>query len=242
MITHRTTRASAARAIAGAMILAGFAPVLLAQNESADRSGPRITSVSGGLFGTLAAPIGDFKNYVSRGWGGGGNARWFPGGQSTFAIRADLSLLVYGRQTTRECFGTGCRILVDVTTSNNIINGMVGPELQVPVGIIRPYVNGMAGISVFATQSTADGQSGGPDVFRTTNSRDAIFTAAAGGGIRIPVSARARIDLDVRRHFNGRARYLTRDSFGDGSNPDPLVRESDVDMFTYSIGMSFGIR
>jgi hypothetical protein len=242
MITNRAFRAATSGAVVGALLLGASAPQLRAQREPSERSGPRITSVSGGFVGTMAAPVGDFKNYVSSGWGGGGNVRWFPGGQSTIAIRADLSLLVYGRQTTRECFGTGCRILVDVTTSNNIINGMLGPELQVPVGIIRPYVNGMAGVSVFATQSTADGQSGGPDVFRTTNSRDAIFTAAAGGGVRIPVSARARIDLDVRRHFNGRARYLTRDSFGDGSNPDPLVRESDVDMFTYSIGMSFGSR
>jgi hypothetical protein len=177
---------------------------------------------------------------VQDGWGIGGDFRYFPGEQKVISLRADIGLMTYGRQTTRECFGTGCRISVDVTTSNNIIAGVAGPELQVPSGPIRPYVNAMAGVNSFWTQSSADGQSGGPDVFQTTNYRDNVFSYAAGGGVRIPIGSSLSIDVNARRNFNGRARYLTRDSFGDGSNPNPIVRESEVNMWTYAIGVSFG--
>jgi hypothetical protein len=193
-----------------------------------------------GIRATNAQPIGEFKTYVSSGWGGGGDFRWFPGGQNIASLRADAAFLIYGRSTTSECFGSGCRITVDITTSNNIFSGLVGPELQFPAGPIRPYVNAMAGWTVFWTQSSADGNDDGQDVFETTNQRDNLFTSAVGGGVRIPVSRLASVDLNARRNFNGRARYLTRDSFGNGTNTNPLVRESEVNMWTFSLGLSFG--
>ncbi|MDZ7632785.1 MAG: hypothetical protein U5K74_15970 [Gemmatimonadaceae bacterium] len=195
--------------------------------------------LGGGVRLINAQPIGEFKDYVNSGWGIGGDFRWFPANQQVLSLRADAGFLVYGRQTTSECFGAGCRITVDITTSNNIFSGLAGPELQVPSGPVRPYVNAMAGWTVFWTQSSADGEDGGVDVFETTNLRDNIFTGALGGGVRIPLGRTVSLDVNARRHFNGRARYLTRDSFGDGT-ATPLVRESEVNMWTYAIGVSFG--
>ncbi len=213
---------------------------LLIAAAAAQAQGPRVPPIGGGIRVVNAQPIGEFKNYVNSGWGFGGDFRWFPGHQQVLSLRTDATLLIYGRQTTRECFGAGCRITIDITTSNNIFSGLVGPELQVPTGPIRPYVNAVAGWTVFWTASSADGQNGGPDVFQTTNQHDNLFTSAVGGGVRIPVGTRVSLDFNARRHYNGRARYLTRDSFGDGTNATPLVRESDVNMWTYAIGMSFG--
>ena len=217
-----------------------FGAALLIAAAAAEAQEPVIPPIGGGVRLINAQPIGEFKNYVDNGWGFGGDVRWFPAGQQVLSLRTDATLLIYGRQTTRECFGTGCRISIDITTSNNIFSGLVGPELQVPSGPIRPYVNAMAGWTVFWTSSSADGQNGGPDVFQTTNQYDNLFTSAVSGGARIPVGQRISVDLNARRHYNGRARYLTRDSFGDGTNTTPLVRESDVNMWTYSIGLSFG--
>jgi hypothetical protein len=218
-----------------------FAALCVAPTLISAQAPPKVIPPIGyGLRGMNAQPLGDFKRYVQNGWGIGGDARWFPANQKVLSLRGDLGYLNYGRQTTRECFGTGCRITVRVNTSNNIVTALAGPELQVPSGPIRPYVNGMAGMNVFFTQSSADGQNGGQDVFQTTNYRDNVFSAAAGGGVRIPIGASFKLDLNARRNFNGNARYLTRDSFGDGSNPDPIVRESDVDMWIYSIGISLG--
>ena len=118
---------------------------------------PVIQPFGGGVRGINAQPIGEFRNYVRTGWGIGGDARWFPGGQDVVSLRADAGFLIYGRTTTSECFGTGCRISVDITTSNNVFSGLAGPELQVPVGPIRPYVNALAGWTVFWTQSSARG-------------------------------------------------------------------------------------
>jgi Outer membrane protein beta-barrel domain len=217
-----------------------FGGALLLAAAAAQGQSRAIPPIGGGVRGINAQPIGEFKRYVQDDWGVGGDFRWFPGSQKVVSLRTDAGVLIYGRQTTRECFGTGCRINVDITTSNNIFSGLAGPELQVPSGPIRPYVNAMAGWTVFWTQSSADGQNGGESVFQTTNLRDNLFTSAVGGGVRIPLANRVSLDFNARRNFNGRARYLTRDSFGDGSNTTPLVRESEVNMWTYAIGVSFG--
>ncbi|MES3036086.1 MAG: hypothetical protein V4813_18925 [Gemmatimonadota bacterium] len=195
----------------------------------------------GGSVRLLSAqPIGEFKRYVNNGWGAGADVRWFPGAQRVASLRVDAAYVNYGRQTTRECFGTSCRIQIDINTSNNIFSGLVGPEVQAPVGPVRPYVNALAGWTVFWTQSSAEGADDEEDVFRTTNLRDNLFTAAVGGGFRIPLGSQVKLDLNARRNFNGRARYLTRDSFGDGTLPTPLVRESEVNMWIYSVGVAFG--
>ncbi len=187
-----------------------------------------------------AQPIGEFKRYVNNGWGLAGDVRWFPGAQRVASLRVDAAFVNYGRQTTRECFGSGCRIQIDINTSNNIFSGLVGPEVQAPSGPIRPYVNALAGWTVFWTQSSAEGANDDEDVFRTTNLRDNLLTAAVGGGLRIPFGTQVKLDLNARRNFNGRARYLTRDSFGDGTQTTPLVRESEVNMWMYSLGVAFG--
>jgi hypothetical protein len=196
--------------------------------------------LGGSIRALTAQPIGEFKRYVNNGWGVGGDIRWFPGLQRVASLRLDASYINHGRQTTRECFGSSCRIQIDINTSNNIFSGLVGPELQVPSGPVRPYVNALAGWTVFWTQSSAEGANDNEDVFRTTNLRDNLFTAAAGGGVRIPLGQWVKLDANARRNFNGRARYLTRDSFGDGTQTTPLVRESEVNMWTYSLGVAFG--
>lgn len=236
MLVRQTSRAIAA-AVAFSFFAAATA--LHAQLDSSSGVKPLPPS-GGGIRAINAQPLGEFKRYVNSGWGFGGDFRWFPMGQEVFALRGDAMFLNYGRQTTRECFGTGCRVTVRITTQNNIFSGLAGPELQIPVGPIRPYVNAMAGWTVFWTQSSADGQNGGDDVFQTTNQQDNLFTWAAGGGVRFPIGAKVKLDLNARRNYNGRARYLTRDSFGDGTITTPLVRESEVSMWTYAIGFSFG--
>jgi hypothetical protein len=217
-----------------------FGGALLLAAVAAEAQHRVIPPIAFGVRAINADPIGEFSRYVQSGWGVGGDFRWFPGTQKALSLRADAGALIYGRKATRECFGTGCRISVRITTSNNIFSGLAGPELQLPSGPIRPYVHAMAGWTVFWTQSAADGQNGGEDVFQTTNLRDNLFTGAVGGGVRIPLGGNVKLDFNVRRNYNGRARYLTRDSFGDGSNTTPLVRESEVSMWTYALGASFG--
>ena len=220
-------------------VIFGGALLLAAAAAEAQRA-EVIPPIGGGIRLINAQPIGEFRNYVQDGWGVGGDFRWFPAKQEVFSLRADAGFLLYGQQSTYECFDAGCRITVKITTSNNIFSGLVGPELQAPSGVIRPYVNALAGWTVFWTQSSADGQNSNDNAFTTTNYRDNLFTSALGGGVRIPIGQKLKLDFNVRRNFNGRARYLTRDSFGDGTSTTPTVRESDVNMWTYALGVSFG--
>ncbi|HYW49381.1 MAG TPA: hypothetical protein VE861_02180 [Gemmatimonadaceae bacterium] len=213
---------------------------MLVHAAAAHAQVPQVAPIGGSVRFVVAQPVGEFERYVKNGWGVGGDFRWFPADQQVVSLRADATYVNYGRRTTRECFGTGCRITIDINTSNNIFSGLVGPELQVPVGPIRPYVNALAGMTVLWTQSSADGADDGDDTFRTTNLRDNVFTSALGGGVRIPLGGTAKLDLNARRNFSGRARYLTRDSFGDGTVTSPTVRESEVEMWTFSIGLAIG--
>ncbi|HYW49808.1 MAG TPA: hypothetical protein VE861_04330, partial [Gemmatimonadaceae bacterium] len=150
---------------------------------------PVAAPIGGSVRLVVAQPVGEFSNYVKNGWGVGGDFRWFPANQKVIALRADATYINYGQKTSRECFGTGCRIQIDINTSNNIFSGLAGPELQVPSGPIRPYVNALAGLTVFWTQSSAEGADENDDQFRTTNLRDNIFTKALGGGLRIPLGS-----------------------------------------------------
>ena len=216
--------------------------VLAAVPLAAQPQQPKMPEQAGfGVRVVNAQPLGEFKRYVNSGWGMAGDGRWFPGRQKAFSLRGDLGFVTYGRFRTRECFGTGCRIVIDITTSNNIFTGVAGPELQLPSGPVRPYVNAMAGLTSFWTQSSADGQNNNnEDVFSTTNLRDNLFARTAGGGLRILLARHYLLDLSAQRHFNGRARYLTRDSFGDGTLTTPIIRESEVNMWTFALGVSFG--
>jgi hypothetical protein len=203
----------------------------------------KLDNVAFNLHGMYAQPQGVFKDYVNSGWGVGGAARWFPGAQRLFALRGDLGWVVYGRQRVREPFGTSGRITVDITTSNNIFMATGGAELAAPGGPIRPYVNGLYGLSSFWTQSTASGtQVGDPEVFNTTNLRDNIASAAVSGGVRIPLTGQVLLDVGARRWFNGEARYYTRESFGTGATPSvtPTPIQSETDMWTVHVGVSIG--
>jgi hypothetical protein len=167
-------------------------------------------------------------------------------------VRLDGGFLNYGRETKRVPLSTtvGGRIMVDLTTTNNIAWLGVGPQLMAPRGVVRPYVNGTAGLSYFATTSSVEGTNGASAPFaRTTNYDDTQFSWGGGAGVLVPVSRSARthvfIDLGARYHDNGRnVRYLREGGIHDLPNGDVAldVIHSRADLITYHIGISVGVR
>jgi hypothetical protein len=117
-------------------------------------------------------------------------------------------------------------------------------------GAIRPYVNGTAGLSYFATTSSVEGTHGDDEPFaRTTNYDDTQFSWGGGAGVLVPVSHGARtlvfLDLGARYHDNGRnVRYLGEGGIRDLPNGDILldVIHSRADLITYHVGVSIGVR
>ena len=228
--------------LAAAIAAAGFAAPLAAQIPD-ESLAPRMRA-GGGLV--IAKPVGDFGEVVDLGVGLGGHFILYitPGG--VLSLRADAGFLNYGNETNRVCLSTtvGCRITVDLTTSNNIVHGLIGPQLMVPGGPVRPYVNGGIGFSYFATTSSVEGSTDNEPFANTTNFDDGAFSWGAGGGLYIPLSISATadfaIDIAARYTATREIEYLREGDIRD--LPDGSIeftpRRSDADLVTFTVGVS----
>lgn len=198
----------------------------------------------------LADPLGGFGDVVDVGVGlhGFGRAALDPRG--LLSLRAEVGFLNYGNESQRVCLSAtvGCRIEVDLVTSNNIflLNG--GPELAVPLGSARLYGLATAGLAYFTTESSVSGSEDHDTPFaQTRNFSDATFAWTAGGGVQIPVYRGwnpVHVDLAVRYHGNGQAQYLTPGDIEDlpGGEIRITPRHGDTNLLTFQLGVSVGIR
>lgn len=204
---------------------------------------------AGGSF-TIAQTQGEFADYVDGGLGGSLHYIHALDRDGWLALRVDGGFAIYGyeRQTVPLSPSLGGRILVDLTTSNNIAWIGVGPQIGVPDGTLKPYVNAYAGYSYLATTSSVESSSyyDDEDYFTTTNFDDWSFSYGGGAGLYIPVRRGASpvsIDLGVRYHNNGEAEYLREGDIQD--NEDGSITlfpvRSDTDLLTFHIGFSVGI-
>ena len=204
---------------------------------------------SGGLAVNYGRPVGEFYNYVEQGWGLDGFFRWSADPAGILSLRLEGGFLTYGRETFRvPLSGTiGGRILVDLTTSNNILWMGFGPQLTLPVPGVRPYVNASAGFAYFYTESQVEGSDDNDEPFASTkNYDDGTFAWGAGGGILIPFATRSgevAIDLGARYHGNGQVRYLREGSIidlPDGVLINPI--QSEANLVTFRLGITFSGR
>jgi hypothetical protein len=210
----------------------------------------RPVSFMPGLQVVYARPVGEFRDYVQHGGGLNVNIVWPVRVASPLALRADGGFIVYGSERQRVCFSStvGCRVELDLTTTNSIAYLNAGPQLMVPEGAVRPYVNAAIGLSYFGTSSQVEGTGGGDDPFASTTNFDDITLAwAAGGGIlvqlaggRTPVS----LDLSARYNGNGQVEYLKKGDIQD--NPDGTISftptRSEANLMTFQLGVTIGAR
>ncbi|MCI0436804.1 MAG: hypothetical protein L0271_24665 [Gemmatimonadetes bacterium] len=234
-----------ARAIVLAMI-ALLPPIAARAQEDVVR--PQRAWAGGGLL--IASPVGEFDDYVDAGWGVGGHFVLRVDESGVFGIRLDAGYLNYGRETRRVCLSptVGCRIEVDLTTSNDIAYVNLGPQLTVARGPLQPYVNASLGFAYFATVSSVEGSGNSNEPFaRTTNFDDITFAWQLGSGMRIPVSSGRTpilLDFGVRYNTNGEAEYLREGGIID--RPDGSIDlnpiRSEANLVTIQIGVTVGIR
>ena len=204
---------------------------------------------AGGSF-TIAQTQGEFADYVDAGLGGSLHYIHALDRDGWLALRVDGGFVIYGYERQRVPLSPtlGGRILVDLTTSNDIAWIGVGPQIGVPDGTLKPYVNGYGGFSYLATTSSVEGISHYDDenIFSTTNFDDWSFSYGGGAGVYIPVRRGAQpvsIDLGVRYHNNGQAEYLREGGIQDNADGTITVFpvRSDTDLLTFHIGFSIGI-
>jgi hypothetical protein len=199
-----------------------------------------------GILG--ADPVGELADYVDAGGG-----LQFEGlipveGSNRFRFRADLGFIIYGHERQRVCFNApvGCRIQMDLNTTNSIFFGGIGPELLLATGAFQPYVNAMVGFSYFATTSALEGTWDSQDFATTNNFDDIVLARRVGGGVRWRVS-RGRhpvsLDFGVEHHENGVAEFLTKGDIED--HPDGSItiypNRAEANLVTMRFGVSVGI-
>ena len=230
---------------AGFLLAGAFAAAPAAAQEEELRPVQAYLSI----HGVYARPNGEFADYVKHG-GGLNAAITYPlTTEGPLALRADAGFIVYGSETRRVCFSrtVGCRVTLDLTTTNSIAYLNVGPQLTLPHGPVRPYANAGAGFSYFGTSSTVEG-SGDTEPFASTNNFDDItFMWAAGGGVMIRLSeGRTPVFLDLggRYNGNGRVKYLKKGDIQD--NPDGSITitptESEANLWQFKLGVTIGQR
>ena len=210
---------------------------------------PIRAQVGGNLY--YAQPVGDFADRIDQGFGGALHGTLLLGQSGIFGLRFDAGYMMYGNETIRECLTASCLVQVDVSTSNNLAFVGVGPQLQVPSGPIRPYVNGQVGWTFLWTESSVEGSDNDDDEFASTrNFSDNTFSYGGSAGVLIPVSQNSRnpisIDLGARYLRNGNVEYLRE---GDivlnptpGQPPTYNIQRSRADLVTYFVGITVGLR
>ncbi|HEU0052568.1 MAG TPA: hypothetical protein VFQ39_05300 [Longimicrobium sp.] len=203
-----------------------------------------------GLSFTYADPQGEFSDFVKQGWGLDLHYLHRLDRDGWLGIRAEGGFLIYGHERQRVPLSPtlGGRIQVDLVTDNNIAFLGVGPQIGVPDGRLRPYVNGYVGVSYIYTESSVEGtyDYDNEPFARTNNFDDASFAYGGGAGLYIPLRHGASpisIDAGVTYRRNGTADYLTEGGIQD--NPDGSVTlypvRSETDLLTFHLGVSIGI-
>lgn len=228
-------------------LLAALGPMVLGAQSMVPLLPPRMEV---GARVEYAQPVSQFSQNVRRGFGGGGHFILGLDRARILGLRVDADFINYGNESQYFALSSVFRrIDVEQKTSNNIFLATVGPQISVPAGPIRPYVNGGIGLAYFYTQTSLKGSDPNTgdqvDLAQTTNYSDnsLAYTGAAGVYIPLPVIAQfASLDIGARYNGIGRTRYLTKgDITNDPNDPNGILitpHESDARFVTYHIGVA----
>jgi hypothetical protein len=197
-----------------------------------------------------ADPVGELGYYVDA---GGGlqftGAIPLDGRRGHVRLRTDFGFIVYGYESRRVCLAApvGCRIELDLNTTNGVFFGGVGPEVVLARGPLEPYLNASMGFSYFATTSSLESTSDWEEFATTTNFDDFVWAWRAGGGMRVRLTGGHRpvwLDLGVERHWNGLVDFLTEGDIED--HPDGSItlypNRAEADMTVFRVGVSVAVR
>jgi hypothetical protein len=233
--------------LAPALVALSAAPALAQRASEPALLGP--PRFFGGLTLLGAQPQGEFAEFIDAGFGIGAHGIMRLDERGLFGIRLDGGFVNYGSETKRVPLSStvGGRIMVDVNTTNNIFFLGAGPQLLLPTGSVRPYVNGNVGFSVFSTSSSVEGANNTEPFATDENFSDITFAYGGGAGLYIPVyrgKSTVSLDIGARYHSNGRVEYLREGSIVDLPNGDIEINpiRSRANLITYHLGVSIGGR
>lgn len=227
-----------------ALSLAAFAVAPLNAQESEAPLKP-VDGFAGFSF-IIAQPQQEFADYLNTSFGGSVYGLWRPK-EGVLGLRFEGGAIGYGQETQRLRFANTSRVTLDLTTSNIIGFGHVGPQFTLPGARVQPYIAPSIGATYIATVSSVSGHDNAESFASETNYHDWLFSYGATAGVYVPVS-RGRtpvmIDFSARYNQNGNAHYLVKGSIQD--NDDGTISyapiSSSANMLTFQVGVSIGVR
>jgi hypothetical protein len=177
----------------------------------------------GGLHFNVGFPQGDFKTEINRNAYGLGGQFFYSPPTFPLAVGVEVGWMNYGRESRQEPFSTTVPdVTVEVTTSNNLVQGFFVARLQLPDGPIRPYADLLVGFNYLFTETKITSPNdAGDDVASSTNKDDVVFAHGFGAGLMVPIysyrtekitSFQILIDGGVRYVYGGYAEYLKKGS------------------------------
>jgi len=207
----------------------------------------------------LGFPQGKFKENAAALGGAAGFDFAYSPATSPFGIGAAIGFIIYGSDTRRETVKTSTAdFLVDVTTTNAIIQAHLIGRVQHKNGPVRPYLEAAFGLNHLTTDTSIEGAENGWDGddgehgISTNNMSDTALSYGGGAGVMVKihegekVSASGKVktwnlllDTRVRYMVGGNARYLKKGSIR--RIDDELVydfKESATDLLTAQIGVT----
>ncbi len=201
---------------------------------------------AGGGF-DFAAPVGDFRQNVRQGFGGAGHFLIGIDPEAVIGLRVDAGFINYGNETHYIPFSASARrIIVQEKTSNNIFVASIGPQITLPIGRVRPYVNAGIGFAYFYTQTSLNTDDESYQIAQTTNYSDNSLLYTGGAGFNIPLGfAGDYVSMDLGARYNSinSATYLTKGDIVDDPNSQYGIivtpRQSAANFIAYHVGVSF---
>lgn len=181
-----------------------------------------VQAQSGGLYFSLAFPMGEFKENVKQ-TGVGLTGEFFfltPKRKLPVGLGLNLGYYVYGIEKRSEPWSSTIPdVRVDIERTNNLTNFhlvfLIAPEY----GKFRPYLEGLFGGSYFFTKSSVKSRYNEEVIAEDVNFDDWAWSYGVGGGLTYLVSGDPNInndaifiDLKVRYLLGSEAEYLKKGS------------------------------
>jgi hypothetical protein len=200
--------------------------------------------------GAAAGALGDFRDNVPGAFGGLTMDFLFSPGSSPLRIGISGGLLIYGSESYTDFFPSRyADFEVDLTTDNSILLGHLLLRYEPGRGRWRPYLEGLAGLSHFRTDTSIDeylSSDSGPSV---NNLRNTVFSYGAGLGLTgriVPWSTRVRrpdfelrLEIGLRYLRSGEVEYLTEgDITREGEDLVLNIRRSPTELVAARLGLA----
>lgn len=238
------------RFVRTSILVTAVAGSFISSSADAQRRTPRRWEARPSRFsivvdGLVAQPKGEFATEVdTEGYGINVGGLFRLDREGMLSVRGDLGGMQYGSETLHAPYLpiTG-RVSLDVETTNNVFWGSIGPQVQVPVGRVEPYMNAAIGFMDFATTTAVRGSDSEYEYASTTNSQDVTSAWIFGGGSYVRLGSRKEwaVHLGARYFYGGNATYLAEGDIRD--NPDGTItlfpRRSKTDQVTWQVGVAY---